>query len=209
MPSIRVKHTSHSSVRERDILDNAPHALATIFNQNPVPPTPRPQSQRSMPVTQANTEDIPIRPRLRAETFSRVGSYCTRRHTRPSVLLRDRAHFLSGTLMSGTHANTGSSTDLITMEGLQADIFLPNDGESGLIGGALNLPGPEGTVDGSQEHHDDIVEHLDVIGTGTELSRVARLTISFSRCTSSNCIQSYKCCERHSHVKFSSDVIPL
>ncbi|TFK75810.1 hypothetical protein BDN72DRAFT_885343 [Pluteus cervinus] len=70
--------------------------------------------------------------------------------------------------------HTPSSVGLTTMEGSQVDIVLRSEGEPGLIGSALSLPRSERGVDGSQEHHDDVVEHLDVIDP--QVSTVSSLT---------------------------------
>jgi hypothetical protein len=75
---------------------------------------------------------------------------------------------------SSVDAGTGFSGSprggMITLEGEQADVVVRSDGEPGAIGSALSLPhstGGESFRDliGDGHHHDDIVEHLDVIGT--------------------------------------------
>lgn len=59
---------------------------------------------------------------------------------------------------------------MVTMEGDQANVRITSDSDPGLIGSALSLPLSQDDpthirlVDAGGNHHDDIVEHLDVIG---------------------------------------------
>jgi len=68
---------------------------------------------------------------------------------------------------------------MITLEGEQADVVVHSDGEPGAIGSALSLPRSshgqsfQELVE-NEHHHDDIVEHLDVIDP--EVATVSNLT---------------------------------
>jgi hypothetical protein len=63
--------------------------------------------------------------------------------------------------LTGSVAQPG----MIELEGSQAGVLVHSDGQSGVIGSALSLSrAHENAADGESHHHDDIVEHLDVIG---------------------------------------------
>ncbi|KDR83644.1 hypothetical protein GALMADRAFT_56550 [Galerina marginata CBS 339.88] len=51
----------------------------------------------------------------------------------------------------------------MTIEGLQTDIQVSSHGEPGLVENSINLSHTDGDWEGDH-HHDDVVEHLDVIG---------------------------------------------
>ena len=52
-----------------------------------------------------------------------------------------------------------------TPEGLQADVRVSSHREPGLIESSINSMASDHDQDGHPEHHhDDVVEHLDVIG---------------------------------------------
>ena len=57
---------------------------------------------------------------------------------------------------------------MVTLEGDQADVLVHSDGDHGIIGSALSLPRSTArsfrNLMEDEHHHDDIVEHLDVIG---------------------------------------------
>lgn len=59
---------------------------------------------------------------------------------------------------------------MMTLEGMQTDLRMSSQGEPGLIEHSINLSHTEdeGDVD---LHHDDVVDHLDVIGNIVNLFR--------------------------------------
>lgn len=54
----------------------------------------------------------------------------------------------------------------VVIEGSQADVVVEGEGtgEPGILGSALSLPHSDLFDTEEEHHHDDIVEHLDVIG---------------------------------------------
>jgi hypothetical protein len=56
-------------------------------------------------------------------------------------------------------------SDMMMLEGLQTDVRVSSHGEPGLIENSINSMTGDHDQDGHPEHHhDDVVEHLDVIG---------------------------------------------
>lgn len=182
MPSIRVKR-GYSTLQESPLLPaaEAPQAvtrprsrsLAHIF-------TPIPQDQpaqdaelrpshnrrRSQTVTEgAITPGTRTLPRQPSRILNHIMS--STKIARPEARsLRHRASsVLSGVRRSFSRTSRDRS-DMVSIEGRQEDILVPADPghEPGRLGSALSIR-PEDARDPFEEHHhDDIVEHLDVIG---------------------------------------------
>ncbi|KAJ6598954.1 hypothetical protein DFH09DRAFT_19508 [Mycena vulgaris] len=154
MPSVRVRRSTYSSV-------NGPQdrSLAAIFaaDGTPVPP--------ATPAPPFLTNSV---------RGSRVQSHITGSLGRASAVGR--------TISPGSNDNGRPHTPLSRHSGSQTDVVLNAraDGGSGLIGSALSLPDSHHAVgENGQDldHHDDIVEHLDVIdpqvGTVSTLTNAA------------------------------------
>jgi hypothetical protein len=182
MPSIRIKGTPYSSLRDHPTT-NEPRSLAEIFpthgptlpSTNPVPP----RMQRSMPTMREQSEPLsstipntsqspPRRPRA-GTVSSRIHNHCMQsslRFPRADSIDHDSQPSTSRTASPLLVTHDG----MVTMEGSQADIRMRSSGERGRIDSAMNLPTSHidaahmRVVDSSGTHHDDIVEHLDVIG---------------------------------------------
>ena len=96
---------------------------------------------------------------------------------------------------------------MITLEGDQADVLVRSDGEPGIIGSALSLPHSTGgsfqNLIEDEHHHDDIVEHLDVIGKTTSFHSCHYLQNNpYYHCRSRglHCIQANEHCKFHLNV---------
>ncbi|KAJ7507925.1 hypothetical protein B0H11DRAFT_151014 [Mycena galericulata] len=142
------------SVRvRRSTFSGEPRPLAAIFAPEQSPDLPHPP---------------PLPNTLRS---SRIHSHLTGSRGRASSVFRP-----------ASPVSAGRSTPLSHHSGVQADILVRarSDGEPGLIGSALSLPDSrhEDSQTGDDlDHHDDIVEHLDVIdpqvGTVSTLTNAA------------------------------------
>ncbi|KAJ7781130.1 hypothetical protein B0H16DRAFT_1497172 [Mycena metata] len=144
-PSVRVRRSTYDP------------PLSTIFQAEQ---SPRPPSLPAPPFLQSNS--------IRS---SKVHSHITGS--------RGRASSLASILRTTSPESNGrSTTPLSHHSGAQADVLVRarSDGEPGLIGSALSLvesPTAAGHDD-NFDHHDDIVEHLDVIDP--QVATVATLT---------------------------------
>ena len=99
---------------------------------------------------------------------------------------------------------------MISLQGPQTDVLVPKtENDPGRVGSSLSLPRSEHSdyadydndIDG--EHHpDDIVEHLDVIGTQTRTSLQAH-GLSCVSCRPTNCYGGYphERRQRNRHVR--------
>ncbi|GLB33910.1 putative RNA pol II promoter Fmp27 protein [Lyophyllum shimeji] len=187
MPSIRIKSSPYATLRDSP----RPTPLTTLFISNaehaagsttpPGSPAP-PRMQRSMPALRRQASESPQEPQPHARprsgtTSSRIQSYLigsSRRHLRGSI--SD-----GGSLISSERAASPLSAvphdGILTLEGPQAELLIRSNGEPGVIGSALSLPKSENDPDpflSSDIHHDDVVEHLDVIDP--QVGTVASLT---------------------------------
>lgn len=84
---------------------------------------------------------------------------------------RPRLSFLEGSPSTSRSPERrrprSAGSDMVTVEGASADVRLPAQGtDQSLIGSALSLTSTRQSTNpfGDEHHHDDIVEHLDVIG---------------------------------------------
>ncbi|KAJ6485159.1 hypothetical protein C8R47DRAFT_1130956 [Mycena vitilis] len=153
MPSVRVRRTrsTYSSLEQPD------RSLATIFAADQSPVTPA----------------LPAPPFLQNSIRgSKIQSHIASSRARASSI---------GSVLRTTSpdSNGRSATPLSHHSGAQTDVAVRSrsDGEPGLIGSALSLPHSHHTVgqkDGEGDHHDDIVEHLDVIDP--QVATVSTLT---------------------------------
>lgn len=191
MPSIRIRGSAYSSLRDGPASANAtpqprPKIPVFLVNADPDTPTPPPgppippRMQRSMPTLRdqalsssespQQSQVPPRRPRS-GTTTSRIHTY---------VLHSARRYPRAGASDTESRISTERTVSpllavpqdgMVTMEGPQADVIVRSSGQPSRIGSALSLP------DGNHEnffdmddrtqgevHHDDVVEHLDVIG---------------------------------------------
>ncbi|KAF9008972.1 hypothetical protein BDQ17DRAFT_1422154 [Cyathus striatus] len=159
MPSIRIRG-SYASLGDEE--ENRPRSLASIFYQPAVQST-TPRTRPSLPTLRTNEE----------QDFSlRSHSY------RSSRALLDHAPSIDATF-----AHPPPQDLMVTIEGSQADILVPSHLQPGRIESNLSLPQTPSDsqhprlLEPDDHHHDDIVEHLDVIdphiGAITSLTNAA------------------------------------
>lgn len=186
MPSIRVKSPFYSALRDsNDELVPSIHiqsSLPDLRLHNVVDQPCDPTNSRSSPLSPTNLHLTTLRPRAYTAS-SRVHAHCMRnslRNSRPGIpgeqITRPNSR------IEVVHVDDPPlrlSNGARTMEGLQADVIMDSSfGEPGRIQSSLSLPhshleGQElGIVD--VHHHDDIVEHLDVIDS--QIGAVSSLT---------------------------------
>lgn len=195
MPSVRVRRNTYSTLPDAGPRQE-PRALATIFS--PQPPR-RPQTSdgvhasssaappsNNAATTSDNAPTAPIardmakeehdvfRQSLFATTRSRVHSHCIKPPRRPRLPFRDGSRSRSPELRQPR----SSGSEMVTVEGANADVRLPGEGntDQSLIGSALSLTSTRQSANPfrDEQHHDDIVEHLDVIDP--QVGTVANLT---------------------------------
>ncbi|KAJ3488375.1 hypothetical protein NLI96_g2885 [Meripilus lineatus] len=174
MPSIRVKR-GYSTLQESPLL---PAAEAPQADQPAQDAELRPSHnrRRSQTVTEgAITPGTRTLPRQPSRILNHIMS--STKIARPEARsLRHRASsVLSGVRRSFSRTSRDRS-DMVSIEGRQEDILVPADPghEPGRLGSALSIR-PEDARDPFEEHHhDDIVEHLDVIDP--QVATVSTLT---------------------------------
>jgi hypothetical protein len=183
MPSIRIRKSAYSALDSSpEQPATFPRSLANIFG-SPIAgqhrpdisitqqdASGRPQSEFLEP-PRPDSPELPMAPmRRRPRAGSRVSNHLL---NKPSLRFSE-AGSAARSHRSSVDAGTGFSGSprggMITLEGEQADVIVHSDGEPGAIGSALSLPRSTGgqsfqDLMENEHHHDDIVEHLDVIGT--------------------------------------------
>jgi hypothetical protein len=167
MPSVRVKRHQYSHLSEPHTAganSEPPRSLSTIFRQ--------PSAQELHQIHSPHT--APLHPhglQTRDRSSSIVHALVTRGSARaPLIQRRPRPDS-----ESSNHTHSG----VVTLEGSVTDIQVAGDAATGIIGSALDVAAQE---DGCH-HHDDIVEHLDVIdpqvGTVGTLTNAANAILMF------------------------------
>ncbi|KAG6821618.1 hypothetical protein H0H93_000127 [Arthromyces matolae] len=196
MPSIRLKGSAYSTLRDTPTPTPKTKPLTTLFIQNaessasgtntPNEYTVSPRIRRSMPSLhlhvppqsqdELDTEPLPFgRPRS-GTTNSRISSYIAEISRRQSRALLEGGNEAKSPLLSPYDA-------VITHEGQQAEVTIASKGETSVTGSVLSFLDDEHSEDSSSQdvHHDDIVDHLDVIdpqiGTVSSLANAANALI--------------------------------
>ena len=175
MPSVRVKKGYHN-------LDSFPDDGQTRARALSTPQTNVPQEFEMVAAPHppgrswsSGTETGLLRPRAPSKISSHILS---RRRPSEAFILEaptagpsQVAHNSAGVTHRQPHYLLRRHHDAYLAEGQQADLRIPNSGYGDLNGSQINLalrqlegedfdrPDPE-----DEHHHDDIVEHLDVIG---------------------------------------------
>ncbi|KAF7352700.1 hypothetical protein MVEN_01235900 [Mycena venus] len=160
MPSVRVRRSTYSSVGEQ----SQDRSLAALFASAPgetdaVPPLPTPAFlPNSVRGSRIHNHIAGSRGRANSVAQSSITSGGAIRTTSPDS---------NGRVGTPLSHHSGAQTDVV--------VRARSDGEPGLIGSALSLPHSSHAED--LDHHDDIVEHLDVIdpqvGTVSTLTNAA------------------------------------
>ncbi|KAF7331890.1 hypothetical protein MKEN_00069300 [Mycena kentingensis (nom. inval.)] len=161
MPSVRVRRSTISSLGDR--------SLAGLFSP-PVPPTPLPTTSPNNTLSRASRIENHI-------TFNRTSGGAPI----PSAPSSGGAQRIASSPEPHPLIPPRSSTPLSRHSGAQADVLVRTrsvEGEPGLIGSALSVSSSHrGVVSPGPDHHDDIVDHLDVIdpqvGTVSTLTNAA------------------------------------
>ena len=141
-------------------------------------------------------------------TLGRVSSHIMSKTKAPVASTSEDTTHLGSTFLSraGRSLSSGSRhsqrtrsrTSMISLEGAREDILIPADEghEPGRIGSALSLHSmnPDEPYD-DEHHHDDIVEHLDVIGAFLLTCGSCSGVDPHSFCRPSDChsIDAHKC----------------
>ncbi|KAG5648970.1 hypothetical protein DXG03_000319 [Asterophora parasitica] len=204
MPSIRIRGSTYSNLAESPSTSPVARPLTTLFVSNaesaaaaastlPQSST-TPRIRQSMPTLRIEAADsestqielppqVELRPSARPRsgtTSSRVHTYCVGSSRRYPRAPTDDNSDISGGRASPLLMVPRESNGMIMMDGLQADVMMRYNGEPGVIGSALSLTDSNGEHDNllaEGVHHDDVVEHLDVIdpqvGTVSNLTNAA------------------------------------
>ena len=174
MPSVRVKGRTYSNLEDVFLESNTPlvdhDGSAQLSPQHLLPRPSLPVLRQDGPNPQPSPSPlIPRRPRS-STTASRIHAHCTFSSRSSQVLnLAQDASPLSPQYLSPVthpaqlHPHRGET---ITLDGPQTVVRISSHSEPGLIENSINSITSGDDQDGHPEHHhDDVVEHLDVIGT--------------------------------------------
>lgn len=211
MPSVRVKRSDYSSLRDRA---NSEDPRFSIFHwptsahssQEPTSPqvpstspgirSTSPEIRQRSPVTgSASPRSDPFdtfppqahRPIGRRRAASRVQDHCVPPPLSRRPRAEDQVSLYSGHGSQQGRSTSSPSAGFVTFEGQNEDVvFRTSSRETGRIGSAISLQeGMPVEVVGDDHHHDDVVEHLDVIG-------MHLLLTSKTRCDQISYIQTLK-----------------
>ncbi|TFK43438.1 hypothetical protein BDQ12DRAFT_180030 [Crucibulum laeve] len=192
MPSIRVRGPVYATLGDGPSNDE-PRSLATIFTPaTPVLSSVEPRPRPSMPSLRQEedrlspelTTQAHRRPRARTSA-SRIHAHCMLNTLRGSrAIATPETAYTAESLATPTPQQQFIHHDgIMTMEGAQADVVISSPGQPGIIESNLSLPRSHDDahrfreLEPNEHHHDDIVEHLDVIdpriGAVTNLTNAA------------------------------------
>lgn len=172
MPSVRVKGRTYSNL-ENIFLEPLEPAVNRDGSTQPsprhlLPRLSHPVLRQDVSYPQPSMSSLtPARPRS-STIGSRVHAHCTSssmssqsvNHTQDDTPLSPR--YLSPVASPALYPHR---SDMMMLEGLQTDVRVSSHGEPGLIENSINSMTGDHDQDGHPEHHhDDVVEHLDVIG---------------------------------------------
>jgi hypothetical protein len=188
MPSIRIKDQAYSNLEDGPEGDyDTPQPDSQISAQYTPSPflrvTPRIPSRLSLPFLRAEPPNVqhststpitPRRPRA-ATTASRVHIHCTSNIRSPNFFnpIEDisttgpATELATPSLSPARYASHAypRAGQTMTIEGLQTELRMASQGEPGLIENSINSHTDGGDDADADHHHDDVVDHLDVIGT--------------------------------------------
>ncbi|EMD40777.1 hypothetical protein CERSUDRAFT_80431 [Gelatoporia subvermispora B] len=189
MPSIRVRDgyatlnddpsqpSNQSRARQHSVTDYLSSRQPGTSNDNSANGTSSNSRQRAY-TTGSVSPPTDIRP-SRSRRPSRVSQHILTKTLPPLPSTTEEVPedpFLTRKDLSPTHHHTGS--DSVSLQGRQTDVVVPSDTcQPGRVDSALSLPHTgtcEGSLDDTRHHHDDIVEHLDVIDP--QIATVSTLT---------------------------------
>ncbi|KAG6831128.1 hypothetical protein H0H92_012553 [Tricholoma furcatifolium] len=186
MPSIRLRGT-YSSLRDSPSTSTTPRVepLTTLFIANAETtdpnPSPHPRIHRSMPTLRLEvpqSDSAPAAPEVPPRHGMRPRSGTTNSRISSYIMGNSRHYARSTTSDSGSEIGFQSPLlsprdALVTHEGPQAEVTLHTNEKPGVIESTLNLLDSESSSS-LDVHHDDIVDHLDVIDP--QIGTVSKLT---------------------------------
>lgn len=186
MPSVRVRRTDYAQLDDqgnviRDTQERT--GLGSVFpslqkrpsssggepSRLSPPPATQAETSRSRRATisvpkpdEAQRSPSPVIRRPRAG--SRVADHIVR--PRPSAGGLRQQRSTTPLRRDGSVRSSSTTQSPVVLEGSQADVVLDHQvgDEPGFIGSALSVHSGLSIMDEDEHHHDDIVEHLDVIG---------------------------------------------
>jgi hypothetical protein len=182
MPSIRIKGQVYSTLEDAisTIGDNLclqgelpggpPHNTLRPYSH-----TPNVQHKSSLPLLPRGQLDVPSplphgRPR---SASSRVYAHCINTSRNPQYSQPPPSP-LSNTKSMPT-SNVGDATtsqEMMTIEGALTDVRVSSHVDPGIVESSIDISTDDEGSQFSGHHHDDVVEHLDVIGIFSSLSHL-------------------------------------
>lgn len=177
MPSIRIKGQVYSTLE--DAISNNDDALwlrgepvPGVSPRNALLPysnTPNVQRRPSLPLLPRGLLDVPSSPlHRRPRSTSRVHEHCinTSRNSQHSPQISPSPLSNTKSTPASNSVNARISQEMITIEGTLTDLRVPSHVDPGIVENSLNnsLITDDEHSQFSGHHHDEVVEHLDVIG---------------------------------------------
>lgn len=210
MPSIRIKGQVYSTLEDAISTNGDNLCLQGELPGGPPSNTLRPYSHTpnvhhkfSLPLLPRGQLDVPSplphgRPR---SASSRVYAHCINT-SRNSQYSQPPPSPLSNTKSMPT-SNVGNATtfqEMMTIEGALTDVRAPSHVDPGIVESSTDISTDDEDSQFSGHHHDDVVEHLDVIGTFSSLSHLKFKIIFYYRFTSWYHFESHQCRKFYHHV---------
>ena len=168
MPSIRIKGQVYSALDAILTNDNTLRLQGELPGANPrntYPQASNIQHRPSLPLLPHGLLDVPSpsshgfgRPR---SASSRVYAHCINA-SRNSQYSQPSPNLLNNTKSTPT-SNVDNATTSQEIEGTLSDVRVPSHVDPGIAESSINTADDEDSQF-SGHHHDDVVEHLDVIG---------------------------------------------
>ena len=167
MPSIRIKGQAYSALDATSTNDDTLYLRGESLGANPNTHTPNIQHRSSLPLLPHGPLDVPSpsshrsgRPR---SASSLVYAHCINTSTRRNSLYSQPSpNHLRNTKSTPT-SNVDNATTSQEIEGTLSDVRVPSHVDPGIAESSINTADDEDSQF-SGHHHDDVVEHLDVIG---------------------------------------------
>ncbi|PPQ77440.1 LOW QUALITY PROTEIN: hypothetical protein CVT25_011022 [Psilocybe cyanescens] len=187
MPSIRIKGKASYANLEDIYVDSGPDNRLSATGTSPSirntfsrfsGGSPRVHPSTSLPHLQVNAQDVqpsplsqvvtPARPRAMT-TASRVHDHCTSRTSQLLSPTQENSPSVPSPLYPSSTPRLShlypQASEMVTIGGLQTGLRLSSrlssNGELGLVENSINLSDMD--EENEDHHHDDVVEHLDVI----------------------------------------------
>ena len=173
MPSVRVRRNTYISLDDPLLLEvvqpSEQQGLTAIFVPQP------PDGQVSSPSADTPEAQAPApskaqpRPQTRSRASSRVVQHVQSlkfTSTRAPPVTTDGDPSSLGIQRLPSRTSSQKPGESSKLEGRQIDLSIRSgqEGQPGLVGSALSLSSENQTSENSDDIHDDVIEHLDVIG---------------------------------------------